>query len=59
MDILELEFIEEIEEIARIRYGKRYNALCSDRKRIVLDLHKAGFLEEVENENSKKNTNIL
>ncbi len=48
MDILELEFIKELEEIARIRYGKRYDALCPDRKRIVLDLHKAGFLEEVE-----------
>ena len=49
MDYLELEFIEEIEEIARIRYGKRYNALCSDRKRIILNLHKAGFLNDVEN----------
>ncbi len=50
MDRIELEFIEEIEEIARIRYGKRYNALCSDRKRIVLDLHKAGFLEDLKDE---------
>ena len=47
MDILELEFIEELETIARIRYGKNYDALCPDRKRIVLDLHKSGFLEEV------------
>ncbi len=50
MDIIELEFIEEIEAIARIRYGKRYNALCPDRKRIVLDLHKAGFLEDLKDE---------
>ena len=49
MDNIELEFIEEIEEIARIRYGKRYDALCPDRKRIVLTLHKAGFLDGVEN----------
>ena len=48
MDNIELEFIEEIEEIAKIRYGKRYNSLCSDRKRIVLDLHKSGFLDGVE-----------
>ncbi len=48
MDNIELEFIEELEEIARIRYGKRYDALCPDRKRIVLDLHRAGFLEDVE-----------
>lgn len=44
----EIRFIEEIEAIARIRYKKRYNALCPDRKRIVLDLHKAGFLEDLE-----------
>lgn len=54
MDYLELEFIEELEEISRIRYGKRYDALCPDRKRIVLDLHKAGFLEELK-ENETKN----
>ena len=50
MDNLEIQFIEEIEAIARIRYRKRYGALCSDRQRIVLDLHRSGFLEEVENE---------
>ena len=52
MDEIELEFIGELEEIARIRYGKSYNALCPDRKRIVLNLHKAGFLEDVKKKES-------
>ena len=44
----EVQFFEELEAIARIRYRKRYGALCADRQRIVLELHKAVFLEEVE-----------
>ena len=52
MDYLKLEFIGELEEISRIRYGKSYDTLCSDRKRIVLTLHKAGFLNDVKNRES-------
>ena len=47
MDELERQFIEELHAIAQIRYRKGYDALCSDRQRVVLNLHRAGFLEDV------------